>query len=97
MVQPRSQRLRSVDQWQKVRAEIAALPDPVGEISELKFRPSGIQVGHMRVPLGVVGIVYESRPNVTADAAGICLKSGNAVLLRGSASARWSTSTRSAT
>src|ERR1700688_2976590 len=63
--------------------EIAALPDPVGEISELKFRPSGIQVGHMRVPLGVVGIVYESRPNVTVDAAALCLKSGNACILRG--------------
>ena len=67
--------------------EIAALPDPVGEISELKFRPSGIQVGHMRVPLGVVGIVYESRPNVTADAAGLCLKSGNACILRGGSEA----------
>jgi len=67
--------------------EIAALPDPVGEISELKFRPSGIQVGHMRVPLGVVGIVYESRPNVTADAAALCLKSGNACVLRGGSEA----------
>jgi glutamate-5-semialdehyde dehydrogenase len=67
--------------------EIAALPDPVGEISELKFRPSGIQVGHMRVPLGVVGIVYESRPNVTADAATLCLKSGNACILRGGSEA----------
>jgi glutamate-5-semialdehyde dehydrogenase len=67
--------------------EIAALPDPVGEISELKFRPSGIQVGHMRVPLGVVGIVYESRPNVTADAAALCLKSGNACILRGGSEA----------
>jgi glutamate-5-semialdehyde dehydrogenase len=67
--------------------EIAALADPVGEISELKFRPSGIQVGHMRVPLGVVGIVYESRPNVTADAAALCLKSGNASILRGGSEA----------
>jgi glutamate-5-semialdehyde dehydrogenase len=67
--------------------EIAALPDPVGEISELKFRPSGIQVGHMRVPLGVVGVVYESRPNVTADAAGLCLKAGNATILRGGSEA----------
>ncbi|HYJ17700.1 MAG TPA: gamma-glutamyl-phosphate reductase, partial [Burkholderiales bacterium] len=58
--------------------EIAALPDPVGEISAMSYRPSGIQVGRMRVPLGVVGIIYESRPNVTADAAGLCLKSGNA-------------------
>ena len=68
-------------------AEIAALPDPVGEISELKSRPSGIQVGHMRVPLGVVGIVYESRPNVTADAAALCLKAGNATILRGGSEA----------
>ena len=63
--------------------EIAALPDPIGEISGLRYRPSGIQVGHMRVPLGVIGIIYESRPNVTADAAGLCLKSGNAAILRG--------------
>ncbi len=67
--------------------EIATLADPVGEISELKIRPSGIQVGHMRVPLGVVGIVYESRPNVTADAAALCLKSGNASILRGGSEA----------
>jgi glutamate-5-semialdehyde dehydrogenase len=63
--------------------QIAALPDPIGEITDLKYQPSGIQVGLMRVPLGVVGIVYESRPNVTADAAGLCLKSGNATILRG--------------
>lgn len=63
--------------------EIAALPDPVGEMFDLKLRPSGIQVGRMRVPLGVVGIIYESRPNVTADAAALCLKSGNAAVLRG--------------
>jgi glutamate-5-semialdehyde dehydrogenase len=67
--------------------EIAALPDPVGEISDLRFRPSGIQVGMMRVPLGVIGIIYESRPNVTADAAGLCLKSGNATILRGGSEA----------
>jgi glutamate-5-semialdehyde dehydrogenase len=67
--------------------EIATLADPIGEISELKYRPSGIQVGHMRVPLGVVGIVYESRPNVTADAAALCLKSGNACILRGGSEA----------
>jgi glutamate-5-semialdehyde dehydrogenase len=67
--------------------EIATLADPVGEISDLKYRPSGIQVGHMRVPLGVVGIVYESRPNVTADAAALCLKSGNACILRGGSEA----------
>ena len=67
--------------------EIAALPDPVGAIDNLRYRPSGIQVGHMRVPLGVIGIVYESRPNVTADAAGLCLKSGNATILRGGSEA----------
>jgi glutamate-5-semialdehyde dehydrogenase len=67
--------------------QIAALPDPVGEISDLKYRPSGIQVGMMRVPLGVIGIVYESRPNVTADAAGLCLKAGNATILRGGSEA----------
>jgi glutamate-5-semialdehyde dehydrogenase len=67
--------------------EIAALPDPIGEIANLRFRPSGIQVGQMRVPLGVVGIIYESRPNVTADAAGLCLKSGNAAILRGGSEA----------
>ncbi len=63
--------------------QIAGLPDPVGEISELKQRPTGIKVGRMRVPLGVIAIIYESRPNVTADAAGLCLKSGNACILRG--------------
>jgi len=67
--------------------QIAHLPDPVGEMTDLKYRPSGIQVGKMRVPLGVVGIVYESRPNVTADAAGLCLKSGNAAILRGGSEA----------
>ena len=67
--------------------EVAALPDPVGEISDLKFRPSGIQVGKMRVPLGVIGIIYEARPNVTADAAALCLKSGNAAILRGGSEA----------
>lgn len=67
--------------------QIATLPDPVGVISDLAYRPSGIQVGKMRVPLGVIGIIYESRPNVTADAAGLCLKSGNAVILRGGSEA----------
>jgi glutamate-5-semialdehyde dehydrogenase len=67
--------------------QIAALSDPVGEISELKYMPSGIQVGRMRVPLGVIGIIYESRPNVTADAAALCLKSGNAAILRGGSEA----------
>ncbi|MGD8673405.1 MAG: glutamate-5-semialdehyde dehydrogenase, partial [Thiogranum sp.] len=67
--------------------QIAALPDPVGAISDLDYRPSGIQVGRMRVPLGVIGIIYESRPNVTADAAALCLKSGNACILRGGSEA----------
>ena len=67
--------------------QIAELPDPVGEVSDLKYRPSGIQVGKMRVPLGVVGIIYESRPNVTIDAASLCLKSGNATILRGGSEA----------
>jgi glutamate-5-semialdehyde dehydrogenase len=67
--------------------QIAQLADPIGEISDMKFRPSGIQVGKMRVPLGVIGIIYESRPNVTADAAGLCLKSGNACILRGGSEA----------
>ena len=63
--------------------QVAALPDPVGEVTGLNYRPSGIQVGKMRVPLGVVGIIYESRPNVTVEAASLCLKSGNATILRG--------------
>ena len=63
--------------------QVMALPDPIGAITDLNYRPSGIQVGKMRVPLGVVGIIYESRPNVTADAAALCLKSGNATILRG--------------
>ena len=67
--------------------EIVALPDPIGEVSELRHRPSGIQVGRMRVPLGVVGIIYESRPNVTVDAAGLTIKSGNAAILRGGSEA----------
>jgi glutamate-5-semialdehyde dehydrogenase len=67
--------------------QIAALPDPVGEITDLSYRPSGIQVGQMRVPLGVIGIIYESRPNVTVDAAALCLKSGNACILRGGSEA----------
>jgi glutamate-5-semialdehyde dehydrogenase len=67
--------------------QVASLPDPVGEIMNLRFRPSGIQVGQMRVPLGVIGIIYESRPNVTADAAALCLKSGNAAILRGGSEA----------
>ncbi len=70
--------------------QIADLPDPVGEISNLKYRPSGIQVGQMRVPLGVVGIIYESRPNVTVDAAALCIKSGNACILRGGSESLYS-------
>lgn len=67
--------------------EVAAQFDPIGEITDLKYRPSGIQVGKMRVPLGVIGIIYESRPNVTADAAALCLKAGNAAILRGGSEA----------
>ena len=70
--------------------QIAALADPVGEINDMNYMPSGIQVGRMRVPLGVIGIIYESRPNVTADAAGLCLKSGNATILRGGSEAIFS-------
>lgn len=67
--------------------QIAALPDPIGEVGELRYRPSGIQVGRMRVPLGVIGIIYEARPNVTIDAAGLTIKSGNAAILRGGSEA----------
>ncbi len=67
--------------------QIAKLPDPIGSISNMKFLPSGIQVGQMRVPLGVIGIIYEARPNVTIDAAGLCIKSGNATILRGGSEA----------
>jgi glutamate-5-semialdehyde dehydrogenase len=70
--------------------QVATLPDPVGALTDLKKRPSGIEVGKMRVPLGVIGIIYESRPNVTADAAGLCLKSGNAAILRGGSEAIYS-------
>ena len=73
----------AVEQIAEGLEQVAALPDPVGRIAELVKRPSGIEVGRMRVPLGVVGIIYESRPNVTADAAGLCLKAGNACILRG--------------
>lgn len=67
--------------------QVASLPDPIGAIRDMSYRPSGIQVGKMRVPLGVVGIIYESRPNVTIDAASLCLKSGNATILRGGSEA----------
>ena len=84
-------RLSLSDQAIRTMAEglrqIAALPDPIGEISNMKFQPSGIQVGQMRVPLGVIGIIYEARPNVTIDAAGLCIKSGNATILRGGSEA----------
>ena len=76
-----------VDAMAEGLEQIAALPDPVGAVDNLRFQPSGIQIGHMRVPLGVIGIIYESRPNVTADAAGLCLKSGNATILRGGSEA----------
>src|SRR5262245_3426062 len=66
---------------------IAGLPGPVGEVSALRYRPAGFQVGRMRVPLGVIGIIYEARPSVTADAAGLCLKAGNAAILRGGSEA----------
>lgn len=67
--------------------DVAALPDPVGEVMQMKVRPNGLRIGKMRVPIGVIGIIYEARPNVTADAAGLCLKSGNAVILRGGSEA----------
>ena len=67
--------------------QVAQLPDPVGQVDNLRYMPSGIQVGQMRVPLGVIGIIYESRPNVTIDAASLCLKSGNATILRGGSEA----------
>ncbi|ABC32497.1 Gamma-glutamyl phosphate reductase [Hahella chejuensis KCTC 2396] len=76
-----------IDAMIKGLHQVAALPDPVGEITGLNYRPSGIQVGKMRVPLGVVGIIYESRPNVTVEAASLCLKSGNATILRGGSEA----------
>jgi glutamate-5-semialdehyde dehydrogenase len=78
---------KSVEQMAAGLEDIAALEDPVGRISELARRPTGIEVGRMRVPLGVIGIIYESRPNVTADAAGLCLKAGNACILRGGSEA----------
>ena len=78
---------RAIDAMARGLEDVAALPDPVGEISDLRFRPSGIQVGMMRVPLGVIAIIYESRPNVTADASALCLKSGNATILRGGSEA----------
>jgi len=78
---------KSIESMARGIEQVAELPDPVGEISELKEQPSGIKVGRMRVPLGVIGIIYESRPNVTADAAALCLKAGNACVLRGGSDA----------
>lgn len=78
---------RSIAAMAEGLRQVAQLPDPVGEISGMSYRPSGIQVGRMRVPLGVIGIIYEARPNVTADAAALCLKSGNAAILRGGSEA----------
>jgi glutamate-5-semialdehyde dehydrogenase len=78
---------KAVEEMAEGLQQIARLPDPVGEVTDLRYRPTGIQVGRMRVPLGVVGIIYESRPDVTADAGGLCLKSGNAVILRGGSEA----------
>ena len=78
---------KAIDDMAEGLLQIVQLPDPVGEISGLSYRPSGIRVGRMRVPLGVIGIVYEARPNVTADAAGLCLKAGNAAILRGGSEA----------
>src|SRR6185369_9420248 len=74
---------KSIEQMAEGVEQVAALADPVGAISERVRRPTGIEVARMRVPLGVIGIIYESRPNVTADAAALCLKSGNAAILRG--------------
>ena len=70
--------------------QVAALKDPVGEITEMSYQPSGLQIGKMRTPLGVIGIIFESRPNVTIDAASLCLKSGNAAILRGGSEAIFS-------
>jgi len=78
---------KSIDTMAEGLMQIANLTDPIGEMSDIKYRPSGIQVGKMRVPLGVIGIIYEARPNVTADAAGLCIKSGNAAILRGGSEA----------
>ena len=78
---------KGVDNMAEGVEQVAKLPDPIGEMSDFKFRPSGIQIGKMRVPLGVIGIIYEARPSVTADAAALCLKSGNAAILRGGSEA----------
>jgi len=78
---------KSINSMAEGLTQIASLADPIGEMSNFKYRPSGIQIGQMRVPLGVIGIIYEARPNVTVDAAGLCIKSGNAAILRGGSEA----------
>ncbi|HSG92666.1 MAG TPA: gamma-glutamyl-phosphate reductase, partial [Methylotenera sp.] len=78
---------KSISNMAEGLAQIANLADPIGEMNNFKYRPSGIQIGQMRVPLGVIGIIYEARPNVTVDAAGLCIKSGNAAILRGGSEA----------
>lgn len=78
---------KSINTMAEGLTQIASLADPIGEMTDFKFRPSGIQIGKMRVPLGVIGIIYEARPNVTVDAAGLCIKSGNAAILRGGSEA----------
>lgn len=78
---------KSIDTMVEGLHQIASLADPIGEMTDFKYRPSGIQIGKMRVPLGVIGIIYEARPNVTVDAAGLCIKSGNAAILRGGSEA----------
>ncbi len=80
-------KVRGIDAMIEGLRQVAALPDPIGAITDLVYRPSGIQVGRMRVPLGVIGIIYESRPNVTVEAASLCLKAGNAAILRGGSEA----------
>jgi glutamate-5-semialdehyde dehydrogenase len=88
--EPMTKRLDLADKWRDMldglRA-VAALPDPIGQVDELRVRPNGLRVGRMRIPLGVIAIIYESRPNVTVDAAALCLKAGNAVILRGGSEA----------
>ena len=91
VAEPLVRRLELSDEkWNDMLAglrDVAALPDPVGRIEDLRVRPNGLRVGRMRIPLGVIGIIYESRPNVTVDAAALCVKAGNAVILRGGSEA----------
>src|SRR3990167_112276 len=79
---------KGIDSMIEGLKQVASLADPIGEITGMRYLPSGIQVGKMRVPLGVIGIIYESRPNVTIDAASLCIKSGNATILRGGSEAK---------